>query len=86
MHRLSHEELLESLALQKAEALGPYNRWLAGERLGHSPTDEEALDHYFNHKGAEHHRIIEEEAYSRGSTERTEGEVEPSDHTHPGTP
>lgn len=33
--------------------LGPENKWYAGEALGHSPTDEEAVSHWITHGGAE---------------------------------
>ncbi len=38
---------------QKKEILGPDNEWFTGEKLGHSPTDEEAAQHYVEHGGPE---------------------------------
>lgn len=34
------------------QALGPDNKWFAGEKLGHSPTENEAITHFINHGGA----------------------------------
>lgn len=43
----------ERMWAQIQEALGDFNRWCAGERLGHPPTDNEALDHYLHNGGPE---------------------------------
>jgi hypothetical protein len=40
----------EYLQLQVRLALEPENRWYAGEKIGHSPTDEEAI-RYFTEAG-----------------------------------
>ena len=45
--------LREYLELEKEEMLSPENRWFAGEKLGHSPTDQEAEMYYIQNGGAE---------------------------------
>ncbi len=40
------------ISLQVGEILGPDNTFFAGERLGHTPSDEEATHHYINNGGA----------------------------------
>jgi hypothetical protein len=44
--------LKEYLDLQKQEILGPLNMWLAGEKLGHTPTHQEAALFYEESGGA----------------------------------
>lgn len=44
--------LKEYLKLEEKEILSPENRWFAGEKLGHSPTDEEAGRYYVENGGA----------------------------------
>ena len=44
--------LCAELERQRIEACGPLNKWFAGERLGHSPTDEEAMLYYDENGGA----------------------------------
>ncbi len=45
--------LKQRLLLQIEEALGPENRWYAGEKLGRSPTESEAILYYIENGGAE---------------------------------
>ncbi|MFA6364978.1 MAG: hypothetical protein WCW78_01110 [Candidatus Paceibacterota bacterium] len=52
----AHEEplpLKKYLDLQKEEMLSNENKWFAGEKLGHSPTNKEAEMYYVEHGGAE---------------------------------
>lgn len=53
---LTEEELLFDNRQQIKEALSDENKWFAGECLGHSPTDEEAILHYILHGGSERYR------------------------------
>jgi|GEM_PF-1906433 len=46
--------LLEYQKLQIEETLGDDNKYFAGLELGHSPTKEEAAQHYVTHGGPEH--------------------------------
>lgn len=39
---------------QIKDALSPENKWYAGEQLGHSPNDDEAMDYWLSHGGPEH--------------------------------
>lgn len=43
---------LDYITLQIKEACGSENKWFAGEVLGRSPTDQEALEHYCDKGGA----------------------------------
>jgi len=45
-----HRKYLEE---QLSEMLGPFNLWVAGQTLGHSPSDSEAVKHYIENGGAE---------------------------------
>ena len=56
MKTLTHRDLTEENRRQIEEALGPDNRWFAGQHLGHPPTDEEAIWWYINNGGAAGHR------------------------------
>lgn len=38
---------------QIKEILGSDNKYFTGQELGHSPTDDEAAEHYVGHGGAE---------------------------------
>ena len=42
----------EYLRLQVKFALEPENRWYAGEKIGHSPTDEEAMRYFIEGGGS----------------------------------
>jgi len=42
----------EYMERQICEILGEFNMWLAGEKLGHPPTKEEAVMHYILYGGA----------------------------------
>ena len=42
----------EYLEAQKQIALGQVNRWYAGEKLGHPPSDREAIEHFILYGGA----------------------------------
>jgi len=46
---LSRQEYLQ---LQVKYGLGPENRWYAGEKIGHSPTDEEAMRYFIKEGGS----------------------------------
>ncbi len=43
----------ERKLLQIAEALGSFNRWIAGVNLGHNPTDRECIWWYIEHGGSD---------------------------------
>jgi hypothetical protein len=62
----------EYLRLQINLALGPENRWYAGEKIGHSPTDEEAIKHFAEAGGsenfAEHYVPVEAISPTKPST------------------
>lgn len=45
--------LKEYLELERQEMLSPENKWFAGEKLGHSPTDQEAEQYYVENGGPE---------------------------------
>lgn len=45
--------LREYLELEKEEMLSAENKWFAGEKLGHSPTDQEAEMYYVENGGPE---------------------------------
>jgi len=45
--------LREYLELEKEEMHSPENKWFAGEKLGHPPTDKEAEMYYIENGGPE---------------------------------
>jgi len=49
---LTSEEIDRRNKDQQAEALGDDNMWFAGEKIGHEPSDEEAVRHYIESGGA----------------------------------
>ena len=56
MEKLPEEKplpLKEYLELEKQEMLSPENKWFAGEKLGHPPTDQEAEMYYVENGGPE---------------------------------
>lgn len=57
MRTWTHDELVENNRHQVAEALGPDNRWFAGEYFGRQATDRECVLYYIGHGGAEGHRL-----------------------------
>ena len=53
---LSERELALDNCEQIKEALSDENKWFAGERLGRTPTDEEAILHYILYGGSKKYR------------------------------
>lgn len=47
------KHLLEHNVLEIQEALGNFNKWLAGKKLKHDPTPDEAIQHYAENGGPE---------------------------------
>lgn len=50
---------------QVAIALGDENRWYAGERVGHDPTPDECMEHFYLHGGADAFRQQNSEAFKK---------------------
>ncbi len=44
----------ERIKAQNRYILGPENKWFAGERVGHPPTDQDCFEQWYDHGGREY--------------------------------
>lgn len=70
---MSREEMMEFLQKQTEEALkSPENAWFAGEKLGHSPSPNEAIMYFIQNGGAENFRRRWDESHNHHSQNKND--------------